>query len=201
MHAHGHLHRIRSKWPAYQRLSLHAVLITIACITQFVPVIRNNINYGMSVINVQNHPELTFADSIFAFCWLFSIETSGIAQTVLGNVVMRNLGKLAAGIYLLAPAITFTVVPNLALSLHANGHSASSVLGTSWVVLFTVTVALAIPFHFFVELPSKLLGEMFSEMLEGADGSTKTVRRSADGKLTRRHVGGGASIGQPRPVV
>merc|ERR1711939_863782 len=101
MHAHGHLHYIRTRWPAFLRIAAQAAAIGIALVTQWVPVLRDNINYGMSVINVQNHPELTFCDAIFATCWIFVIETSGIAQLVFGNVVMRHLGKLAAGIYLL----------------------------------------------------------------------------------------------------
>lgn len=191
MHAHGHLHRIRTKWPMYRRVGLHAVLIVIACVTQFVPVVRDNINKGLAVINVQNHPELTICDSIFAVCWLFCIETSGFAQTVFGNVVMRSLGKLAPGLVLLAPAITFTIVPNLALSMHNNGSSASSVLGLSWLVLFLVGIACAIAFHFVVELPSKLLGELISEALEGGQGAFR-VKRSSDGKITKR-LGGGAN--------
>lgn len=197
MHAHGHLHRIRTKWPAYQRLGLHAALIAVALVTQWVPVIRDNINSGMAFINVQDHPELTFCDSIFAFSWLLAIETSGVAQTILGNVVMRNFGKLAAGMYLLAPAITYTIVPDLALSLSNNGSSASSILGITWVVLFLVTFALAIPFHFFVELPSKMMGEVFAEILEGGSGNTRQrMRKSVDGKLLKRHPGGAANLGK-----
>lgn len=196
MHAHGHLHRIRTKWPMYQRVALQAILIIVALVFQWVPVIRDNVNYGMSVINVQDHPELTFCDAIFCVCWLFVIETSGVAQVVFGNVVFRNLGKLSAGVYLLAPAITFTIVPNLALSMHNNGSSASSVLGLSWLVLFVVACACAIAFHFAVELPSKVMGEVVAELLEGADGSTK---------LIKRNVGGGAKLAKAnsgqRPVL
>ncbi|KAK4702093.1 hypothetical protein P7C70_g4132, partial [Phenoliferia sp. Uapishka_3] len=204
MHAHGHLHRIRTKWPMYQRLTLHGVLIAVALVTQWVPVVRDNINKGLAVINVQDHPELTFCDAIFASCWLFTIETSGLAQTVFGNVVMRNLGKLSAGIYLLAPAITFTIVPNIALSLHNKGSSASSVLGISWVVLFFITIALAIAFHFVVELPSKMLGEVVAEILEGNAGRGRS--HLSGGKLLKRNVGGGAKLQQKtsnsqRPVL
>ncbi|KAL8286230.1 hypothetical protein RQP46_004718 [Phenoliferia psychrophenolica] len=199
MHAHGHLHTIRTKWPAYQRLSLHAVLIAVALVTQWVPVVRDNINKGLAVINVQDHPELTFCDAIFASCWLLAIETSGIAQTILGNVVMRTLGKLSAGLFLLAPAITFTLVPNIALNLHNNGSSASSVLGVSWVVLFFVALACSVLFHFAVELPSKWAGEVVAEILEGnfARAPGSGILRSADGKLLKRNVGGGAKLAKP----
>ncbi|KAI5480058.1 hypothetical protein MNV49_002023 [Pseudohyphozyma bogoriensis] len=202
MHAHGHLHRIRTKWPLYSRLGLHAVLIIVACVTQFVPVVRDNINSGLATINVQDHPELTFCDAIFAFCWMFAIETSGFAQNVLGNIVMRNLGKLSAGLYLLAPAITFTIVPNLALTMHNNGSSASSVLGLSWLVLFLVTLALSIAFHFVVELPSKMLGEVVAEILEGSTGGIKTTKNSGDGtnRLLKRNPGGGAKLAKPTTV-
>lgn len=203
MHAHGHLHTIRTKWPAYQRLALHGVLIAVALVTQWVPVIRDNVNRGMAVINVQDHPELTFCDAVFAACWLLTIETSGLAQTVFGNVVMRSLGKLSAGMFLLAPAITFTIVPNLALSLHNNGSGASAVLGISWVVLFVVTVALAVAFHFLVELPSKMIGEVVCEFLEGsAMGGPAKLDKSVNGHILTRNVGGGAKLTKGnRPVV
>ncbi|GAA5958423.1 hypothetical protein JCM3765_007872 [Sporobolomyces pararoseus] len=183
MHAHGHLHTIRTKWPAYLRLSLHGVLIAIALVFQWVPVIRDNVNYGMGVINVTGHPEITFCDAIFVACWLFCIETSGLAQNVFGNIVMRTLGKLAPGMYLLAPAITYSIVPDIALNMHNNGSSASSVLGSTWIAMFAIVVALSIAFHFLVELPSKMIGEVVCEWLENWDGEGGI--RSKRGKLTK----------------
>ena len=204
MHAHGHLHRIRTKWPFYQRALLHVVLIAATLVTQWVPVVRDNINRGLAFINVQDHPELTFSDSIFAISLLVCIETSGLAQRILGNVVMRNLGKLAAGMYLLAPSLVFTIVPTLAISLNNGGSSSANVLGVSWLVLFGAGVMFAALFHVLVELPSKLAGEVVTELLEGADG-TGTRRRqllSKDGKLLKRNVGGGANLGgKARPVL
>ena len=199
MHAHGHLHRIRTKWPFYQRALLHVVLIATALVTQWVPIIRNNVNFGLSVINVQDHPELTFCDSIFAISLLICIETSGFAQRILGNVVMRNLGKLSAGMYLLAPSLVFTIIPTLAISLNNNGSSSANVLGVSWLVLFGAGVMFAAIFHVVVELPSKLAGEVVTELLEGADGTggRRRVMLSKDGKLLKRNVGGGAAKARP----
>ncbi|GAA5995213.1 uncharacterized protein JCM10292_004602 [Rhodotorula paludigena] len=191
MHAHGHLHRIRTKWPAWKRLSLHAVLIVVALVFQWVPPLRDHVNDGLQTINVTDHPELTFCDALFAFCWLLCIETSGVAQTVFGNVVMRTLGKLAPGIVLLAPAITFTIVPDIALSMHNNGSSASSVLGTTWVALFGIVVALAIAFHFVVELPSKMMGEVIVELFENWDGDGFFRKKV---KSVARKEGGGAKL-------
>ncbi|GAA5862322.1 hypothetical protein JCM5296_005942 [Sporobolomyces johnsonii] len=191
MHAHGHLHTIRTKWPMWLRLSLHAVLIAIALVFQWVPVIRDNVNYGLSVINVTGHPEITFCDSIFVACWLFCIETSGFAQNVLGNIVMRTLGKLAPGMYLLAPAITYTVVPNIALSMHNNGSSASAVLGSCWIAMFAIVIALSIAFHFIVELPSKMVGEVIVELLE--NWNDESWIRKDGGKLIKK-AGGGAKL-------
>lgn len=192
MHAHGHLHYIRTRWPAFLRIAAQAAAIGIALVTQWVPVLRDNINYGMSVINVQNHPELTFCDAIFATCWIFVIETSGIAQLVFGNVVMRHLGKLAAGIYLLAPTLTYTIVPDVALSLSSNGTDAGSIVGVCWVTLFAITIALSIAFHFFVELPSKLMGEFVAEMVEGTpEGEIPAgFVRAKGGKLLKKNAGG-----------
>lgn len=192
MHAHGHLHTIRTKWPTAGRLALHASLITIALVTQWVPIVRDNINMGLAIVNVQNHPELTFCDSIFAVCFLFCIETSGVAQLILGNVVMRNLGKLAAGMYLLAPAIVFAIVPPLAISLNSNGSSTSATLGISWVVLFGCGVGFAVLFHFLVELPSKWIGEVVAEVVEKVDTSDPNTK-SKGGKLLKKNVGGGAA--------
>ncbi|GAA5932242.1 hypothetical protein JCM3775_001170 [Rhodotorula graminis] len=188
MHAHGHLHRIRTKWATWKRLTLHAVLIAVALVTQWVPVLRDNINSGLHTINVTDHPEITFCDALFAACWLLCIETSGVAQTVFGNVVMRSLGKLAPGMVLLAPAITFTIVPDIALSMSNNGSSASAILGTTWVALFGIVFALSIAFHFVVELPSKMIGEVFVEALENWDGEGWFGRRraaKAGAKLTK----------------
>lgn len=201
MHAHGHLHRIRTKWPAWQRLSLHAVLIVVALVFQWVPILRDRVNSGMAVINVQSHPELTFCDAVFVACWLLAIETSGLAQNILGNIVMRTLGKFSAGLYLLAPAIVFTIVPDVALSMHNSGSSASSVLGVSWLVLFVITLALAILFHFVVELPSKMMGEVVVELLEHADGEGGWFggKAVAGGKLLKK-VPGGAVKPAPAPL-
>ncbi|GAA6004438.1 hypothetical protein JCM10207_000727 [Rhodosporidiobolus poonsookiae] len=195
MHAHGHLHRIRTKWPVYQRLALHAVLIAFALVFQWVPVIRDNVNYGLSVINVTDHDDLTICDALFAACWLFCIETSGLAQTILGNVVMRTLGKLAPGMVLLAPAITFTLVPDIALNLHNNGSSASAILGVGWIALFGIVVALSIAFHFVVELPSKMMGEVVVELLENwnGEGFFRRGNKGDEAKLQKK-AGGGAKL-------
>lgn len=155
MHVHGQFARVQ-KWPIYSRFVVWAILAGIACVTQFINPVRNNLNSGLATINVTNHPELTFADSIFVTCFLVGIETSIVAQHILGNVVMRLLGKLAAGIYLLSGVLTFTLVPNLALSMSNAGSAGSAILGVSWVVLFAASLGLAIPFHFFIELPSKV---------------------------------------------
>lgn len=173
MHAHGHLHTIRTKWPLWARLTLHAVLIAIALVFQWVPTLRDNVNSGLATINITDHPELTFCDALFAVCWLFCIETSGLAQNIFGNVVMRNLGKLAPGMVLLAPAITFTAVPDIALHMSNNGASAQAVLGTCWIAMFAIVVALSVVFHFLVELPSKMIGEVFAELMENWDGETR----------------------------
>lgn len=200
MHAHGHLHHIRTKWPLFGRLAFHGALVAIALVTQWVPILRNNINYGMSIINVQDHPELTFCDSIFAICLLMIVETSGFAQRILGNIVMRNFGKLTAGIYLLSPSLVFTIIPTLAISLHSNGSAASRTLGVSWLVLFAMATLFGGLFHLLVELPSKLIGEVVVEFLEGS-GVRGARQMGRDGKLVKRHVGGGALLGKARPVL
>lgn len=109
---------------------------------------------------------------------------------------MRTMGKFAPGLYLLAPAITFTLVPDLALTLHNNGSTASSVLGVSWLVLFFVTLVVAALFHFVVELPSKMLGEIVCEMLESSEPTPLVGEvKQAGGKLLKKNVGGGANKG------
>jgi len=96
---------------------------------------------------------------------------------------MRTLGKLAPGMYLLAPAITYTIVPDIALNMSNNGASASSVLGSTWIAMFAIVVALSIAFHFLVELPSKMIGEVICEMFENWDGEGGI--RSKRGKLQK----------------
>lgn len=121
----------------------------------------------MAVLNVAHHGELTFCDSIFAFCLLYAVETCGLAQELLGSVGMRCLGQLSAGIYLLAPAIVYAVVPPVATALHENGTSLATTLFVSWVVLCGCGLVLAVVFHFLVELPSKVIGELICDGIEG----------------------------------
>lgn len=163
--AHGHFARVR-KWPFMRTLAIHIVLLGIALVFQFVNPLRDNVNKGLAVINITNHDEIQICDVIFVTCIFLIFETSKIAQMVFGNIVMRMLGKLAPGMYLLCSPITFTAVPTLAVSLSNNGTSGSGILGVTWVVCFAISVVAAIPFHFLVELPSKLAGEYVVEFAE-----------------------------------
>lgn len=189
--AHGAFARVK-KWPFIRTFGIQIVLIAIACALQFINVARNGLNNAMAKINVTNHGELQFADLIFATCFMLVFETSSILQVVLGNVVMRMLGKLAAGMYLLAPIITYTIVPALAVKLSKSGTAGTSVLAVTWVVCFAACTVLAIPFHFLVELPSKLAGEWICEFLEKwgrspddtAPGAVKAPQKSAPKKIS-----------------
>jgi hypothetical protein len=178
MVVHDQFKRIQ-KWPFLLRLSVQLALVAIACVTQWIGPIRDNINYGMNVVNVLHHTQIQFADVIFVTCFLLVVESSTICQFVFGNVVMRLLGKLTAGLFLLAPIMTFTVVPDLALSMHRSNSSSSAILGVSWAVLFLACFGLAIVFHFAVELPSKLAGEYFADFVTNwghADSTTEAIR-------------------------
>lgn len=197
LHAHGVLHRIRSQWSTLGRLSLHASLLALACITQFIPIVRNNINSAFAVINVQDHPELTFADSIFAFCVLFCVETSGVGQFLFGNYVMKHLGKLAAGMYLLAPSIVFALIPPFAAGLHNKGSGYGATLGLSWLILLLSGLFFSILFHLLVELPSKLLGEVVSDVVENL-GVERVHPRSS---MTKGGGGGAARGLKQKPVL
>ncbi|KAH8926091.1 hypothetical protein BT69DRAFT_1331615 [Atractiella rhizophila] len=163
------------KAPILVQIAIQVIFLAIAGITQFAGPIRNNINSGLAKINVQDHPEITFADCIFVACILFVVESSKPLQFVFGNIVMRTLGRLAAGIYLLCVPLLFTIIPDLALNLHNNGSSGASILGITYLVLFAASVGLAVPFHFLVELPSKLAGEWFGNFVEewGLDAEEK----------------------------
>lgn len=165
MAAHGQFAKIR-KWPFMRVLALQIILLAIGLALQWINVVRDNINKGMAVINVTNYDELTFCDFILVTCVMLVFETSGLLQAVFGNIVMRLLGKLAPGMYLLAPAIVYTVVPSLGISLHNGGTGSSGVLGVTWVVTFAICTVAAIPFHFLVELPSKLAGELLADFVE-----------------------------------
>jgi len=165
MAAHGQFARVR-KWPFMRILALQIILLAIGLAIQWVNVVRDNLNKGMATISVLGYDELTFSDLILVTCVMLVFETSGILQAVFGNVVMRLLGKLAPGMYLLAPSIVYTVVPTLAISLRNGGTNGSGIMGVTWVVTFAVCTVAAIPFHFFVELPSKLAGEYFADFVE-----------------------------------
>lgn len=188
--AHGVFARMK-KWPFVRTLGIHIILVGVACALQFINVVRNGLNNAMATINVGNIAELQFADLIFASCFMFVFESSSILQVILGNIVMRMLGKLAAGMYLLAPIVTYTIVPTLAVSLAKNGSSGMAVTAVTWVVCFAICVVAALPFHFLVELPSKMAGEYIGDMLTkwGAlpdDGTAqvKAPQKSAPKKLS-----------------
>jgi hypothetical protein len=178
MVVHDQFKRVQ-KWPFLLRLAVQLALVAIAAVTQFIGPIRSGLNSGMNTVNVTHHTQITFADVIFVTCFLVVVESSTICQFVFGNVVMRMLGKLSAGLFLLAPAITFTVVPDLALSMHRSNSSSSAILGVSWAVLFLACFGLAIVFHLAVEIPSKLAGEYFAEFVSNwgrADSTTEAIR-------------------------
>lgn len=192
--AHGHFARVR-KWPFVRTMAIHIILLGIALAFQFVNPLRDNVNYGLSVINVSNHDEIQICDVIFVTCIVLIFETSKIAQMIFGNIVMRMLGKLAPGMYLLSSPITYTIVPSLAVSLSNNGTSGSGILGVTWVVCFAVSVVAAIPFHFLVELPSKLAGEYVIEFLQKwgrSEEDKATMVKGPQSKAPKKIAGPGA---------
>lgn len=142
------------------RLAILAVLVGLVVLVQFINPVRNGLNSGLATINVTNHTDLTFADLITATCFVSIVELSPWIQIVLGNVVFRAIGRVTtAGLYLISAVMTFTAVPTLALSMSRNGSSPSSITGLTWLLMFGASFLLAIPFHFFIELPSKHFGE------------------------------------------
>ncbi|KNE91566.1 hypothetical protein PSTG_15018 [Puccinia striiformis f. sp. tritici PST-78] len=180
MAAHGQIAKLR-KMSMIGRIGLRIGLLGLALATQWVPIVRDNLNTGMAKINVQSHGELTFADWIFATVILFIVETSEIAQLILSNIVFRILGKLSAGIYLLSPAIVFTLVPTMALKLHdAQTYQASGVLGISWCLLMGASFGSAILFYLFIECPSKLLGEIVVNNIEKMGVDPELAKRDAE---------------------
>jgi len=157
---------VHGEWAKLQRLNfgirlaIHAVLIGLVVLVQFINPVRNGLNNGMATLNVTYHTDLTFADLITATCIISVVELAPWVQLVLGNVVLRAIGRVTtAGLFLISAVMTFTAVPTLALSLSNNRSSPSSITGLTWLVMFVASLLLAIPFHFFVELPSKHFGE------------------------------------------
>lgn len=189
--AHGQFTRIK-KWPILRILGLQILLLAIALCFQFINPVRDNLNSAFATLNVQYNTDLTFCDMVFATCIMFVFETSTILQIVFGNVAMRLVGKLSAGIYLLAPAIVYTVVPSLGISLRRNGTTGSGVLGVTWVVTFAICVVAAIPFHFLIELPSKLAGEYFADFAEkwGTAPDTGVVQVKGPQKSAPKKISG-----------
>ena len=162
---HGHFSRMK-KWPFMRILALQILLIAVACALMFINIVRDNLNRGLATINIGDHDEIQFTDLIFVTCFFLVFETSSILQVVFGNIVMRWLGRLAPGMYLICPAIVYTLVPTLGVSLSNNGLSGSGILGTTWVVTFAISIVAAIVFYFAVELPSKKAGEMFANFVK-----------------------------------
>lgn len=180
MAAHGQIAKLR-KMPMVSRIGLRLGLLLFALAIQWISVVRDNLNSGMAKINVQSHAELTFADWILATVLLFIVETSDVAQMILSNVVLRVLSKLSAGIYLLAPAIVFTIVPDVALKLHdQNTYQAAGVLGISWCLLVGACLGSSVLFYLLVECPSKLLGEVIVNSIERLGIDPELAKKDAE---------------------
>lgn len=198
MAAHGQTARIR-KWPVTRRVLLWLVLTGVALVTQWVNPIRDGLDKGLAKINVTHHTEIAFTDCIFAIALLFIVETSEVAQMIFGNVFMRTVGRLSPGIYLLASPVVFTAVPDVALSMHNSGSNASAILGVSWALMFAVVVVCAVPFHFFVECPSKLAGEYAADFFERWGAVKETTKASSSGTTAHHNVlKKNAASSQPR---
>lgn len=195
MAAHGHTARLR-KLPVAFRIALRIALLALALATQWISVIRTNLNSALATVNVQAHSEIAFADWIFVTVVLFVVETSEVAQQVLSTAPFRTLGRLAAGIYLLAPAVVFTIVPDVALNLHNSGsYAAPAVLGLSWLLLLGVCVGGSIGFHFLVECPSKLLGEIVADLFERLGADREMMKKDAE-DLKALGISGGVGGGR-----
>ena len=180
MAVHGQFRKMQ-KMNIGIRLALQLGLMTLGLVLQWINPVRNGLNNGMATVNVTGHTEITFADCILCFCTLFVVETSTWCQAVLGNIVMRMLGKLTTGLVLLSPAMVFTVVCDLALSMSNSNSGPSAILGVSWAVLFLACFGLAIVFHFLVELPSSLAGEYFADFVMDwgrADGTSAAIKEA-----------------------
>jgi hypothetical protein len=175
MAAHGRFAQIQS-WHILKRFTLQLAFVAVAIVTQWVSVVRDNVNRGLAVINVEDHPEITFCDSIFVLCLVLLIETSTWGQKLFGNIVVRNLGKLAPGMYLLAPSILYGIIPSVATKMHGSGLT-NSILGVSWIVLFVLCHALAVLLYVLVEVPSQIASEWWADaaMSGGFKGTGKRV--------------------------
>lgn len=163
MAVHGVFQKIQN-WPFLMRLALQLTLLAIGLVFQWINVIRDNVNSGLFTISVLGLREVTFCDMIFVTCALLIVETSPWCQLAFGNIVMRMLGKLSAGMVLISPIIVYTIVPKIAQSMGDDDAAGSSVLGVGWLVTFLASFGLAMIFHFVLELPSKFLGEHFAEL-------------------------------------
>lgn len=181
---HGQFEKVQ-KWPFLSRLALQLTLVAIALVFQWINVIRDNVNSGLATISVLNLTEVTFCDFIFVSCALVVVETSTWCQFVFGNWIVKNtVGRLSAGMVVLSPIILYTVIPRVASSMNASGTVGSSVLGVSWLVLFLVTVALSVVFHFVVEWPSKYAGEWFGNYCTnwGRSDEEEAARKAMNAK-------------------
>ncbi|KAI8457063.1 hypothetical protein BY996DRAFT_4578843 [Phakopsora pachyrhizi] len=180
MAAHGQTAKLR-KMPIAMKLAFRIGLLTIALCTQWIGVVRSNLNSVMATINVQSHKEIAFADWVFVTVILLIVETSEVAQLILSNIVFRVLSKMTAGLYLLAPAIVFTIVPSVALKLHdSQVYQASGVLGLSWLILIGVAMAGSIAFYLFIECPSKLIGELLVDWVEKLGVDRELMKKDAE---------------------
>lgn len=178
---HGHFTKIQN-WSLIQRSILQFSLLGFGLTIQWIPIIRDSVNKAFAVLNVQDHPELKFVDSIFVVIFLLLIEISPWAQNVLNFSWFVKGGKLSAGIYLLAPSIVFGLIPHLALAMHDQHYSGSTILGVSWLVLFVTASLGGGIFWGLVQVPSKWVREKFRE------GMMRDSKQDEGEKVTLRAV-------------
>ncbi|POW16320.1 hypothetical protein PSTT_01527 [Puccinia striiformis] len=158
MAAHGQIAKLR-KMSMIGRIGLRIGLLGLALATQWVPIVRDNLNTGMAKINVQSHGELTFADWIFA----------------------TNLGKTISRYLSIIPSNSIYISTNDGLKItRCSNLSSFGSLGISWCLLMGASFGSAILFYLFIECPSKLLGEIVVNNIEKMGVDPELAKRDAE---------------------
>ncbi|EJU03617.1 hypothetical protein DACRYDRAFT_99215 [Dacryopinax primogenitus] len=146
------LPRIR-RMPLVQRLLVQATLLALIIIFEFITPTRNAIDMGMAAWNVRNVTQIQFGDTMFVTLALLWVEITPWAQIVLGNFLVRYLFILTPGMYLLTPALSYTLVPSV-MSHFAHPFTNAGALFAAWAVLLITVILLSLVFYFLVVYPS-----------------------------------------------
>lgn len=140
----------------------------------FLPVIRENLSDGFdklqTLYGIASKPNTTqgyhwmrFSDCLSAALLVFLAESLQPTKVGFCTKSLAFLGRhLSAALVVLHPLVIYGILPKIFNSAYVdvNGHN-TILIFKLWASTTFITIALAIPFRFFIELGSMLAGRLF----------------------------------------